>query len=63
MKLIVSSDAADVNFEVALAVLDQAVEEGVARAEVPKEGRREWAEKKRWKPEYAEFEYAEDGLR
>ncbi len=51
------------NFEVALAILDQAVEEGVARVQVPKDGRREWAEARRWKPVYVEYEYAEDGLR
>ncbi|WVQ84624.1 hypothetical protein IAT38_006779 [Cryptococcus sp. DSM 104549] len=59
-------DAAEVNFEVALAVLEQAVEEGVARAEgVPegKEERRKWAEGKRWLPEYVEFEYDENGLK
>jgi malate dehydrogenase (oxaloacetate-decarboxylating) len=56
-------DAAQVNFEVALAVLDQAVEEGVARADVPaKDERRKWAEAKRWTAEYSEFEYAKDGI-
>jgi len=46
-----------------LAVIDQAVAEGVARADIPNEGRREWAEAKRWQPEYVEYEYAEDGIR
>ena len=52
------------NFEVALAVIDQAVEEGVARADIPpKDKRREWAEQRRWKPEYVEYKYAQDGLK
>ena len=55
--------AADVNFEIALAVIDQAIEDGVAQVDVPKEKRRAWAEEKRWKPEYMEYEYAEDGLK
>lgn len=57
------ADAAKVNFEVALAVLECAVEEGVAGANVPKEGRRAWAAQRRWTPEYPEYEYAEDGLK
>lgn len=54
------SDAAQVNFEVALAVLDQAIEDGVAKVDIPKEERREWAEGRRWKPEYVEYEYGEE---
>lgn len=53
-------DAASVNFEIALAVLEQAIEEGVAQAEgIPNsEGeRRKWAEEKRWVPEYQEYQY------
>ncbi|KAK1922115.1 hypothetical protein DB88DRAFT_497231 [Papiliotrema laurentii] len=57
-------DAAKVNFEVALAVLDQAVADGVARANVPesKEERRQWAQQKRWKPEYPEIRYDPKGI-
>ena len=61
-----SADARSVNFEIALAVLDQAVDEGVARAkDIPesRHDRREWAEKKRWIPEYAEYQYDPEGLR
>jgi malate dehydrogenase (oxaloacetate-decarboxylating) len=56
-------DAPSVNFEVALAVIDQAVEEGVATADVPKskEDRRKWAEARRWVPEYEEYEYDPKG--
>ena len=53
-------DAASVNFEIALAVLEQAIEEGVAQAEgIPNsEGEsRKWAEEKRWVPEYQEYQY------
>ena len=53
-------DAASVNFEIALAVLEQAIEEGVAQAEgIPdSEGeRRKWAEEKRWIPEYQQYQY------
>lgn len=51
------------NFEVALAVLSQAIEEGVASAELPKDPdeRRKWAEGRRWKPEYQKYEYSKDG--
>lgn len=57
-------DAADVNFEVALAVLEQAIEEGSASADVPKgkDERRSWAKSKLWKPEYREYVYDPDGL-
>jgi len=43
-----------------LAVLEQAIEEGVAQAEgIPdSEGeRRKWAEDKRWIPEYQQYQY------
>lgn len=58
-------DAPSVNFEIALAVLDQAIHEGVARAKgIPedKQERRKWAEEKRWIPEYAEYKYDPYGL-
>lgn len=47
----------------ALAVLDTAVDEGVARADVPaKAERRTWAEEKRWTAEYSELVYDKEGL-
>ncbi|GFZ48749.1 NAD-dependent malic enzyme [Saitozyma sp. JCM 24511] len=58
-------DAAKVNFEVGLAVLEQAIEEGVAtEKELPKskEERRKWADQKRWAPEYLEYVYDTEGL-
>nr|XP_031860408.1 uncharacterized protein CI109_004018 [Kwoniella shandongensis]KAA5527480.1 hypothetical protein CI109_004018 [Kwoniella shandongensis] len=60
-------DAPDVNFEVALAVIDQAIKEGVSREEgIPtdKEGRRKWAKGKVWRgSEYLEYQYDEAGIR
>lgn len=59
-----TSDAPRVNFEVSLAVLDKAVDEGVAQAEVPesREERRSWAEKRRWVPKYPEIKYDKNGF-
>ena len=56
-------DAANVNFEVALAVLDQAIEEGAASGDVPKDKdqRRAWAKGRLWKPEYREYVYDPEG--
>ena len=57
-------DAAEVNFEVALAVMNAAEEEGVSRATMPNGSkRREWARSKTWTPTYAQYEYSEDGFR
>jgi malate dehydrogenase (oxaloacetate-decarboxylating) len=42
-------------------VLDQAIEEGVADCDVPKEKRREWAEKQLWVPKYRDYEYDPKG--
>ncbi|ODN94753.1 malate dehydrogenase (oxaloacetate-decarboxylating) [Cryptococcus wingfieldii CBS 7118] len=59
-------DAQAVNFEVALAVIEQAVEEGVSREEGLPKGKeevRKWALEKRWEPEYVEFEYDPEGLK
>lgn len=56
--------ASEANFEVALAVLDAAMEEGVAQNEdIPQDKgqRRNWAESKRWSPVYSRYEYAKDG--
>jgi hypothetical protein len=44
-------------------VFDEAVEEGVARVDIPKEDRRAFAEKRIWKPVYVEYEYDEGGMR
>lgn len=57
-------DAASVNFEVALAVVDAAVKEGVSQADVPVDGeqRRKWAQARRWKAEYTELKYSKDGI-
>ncbi|RSH91897.1 NAD-dependent malic enzyme, mitochondrial [Saitozyma podzolica] len=59
-------DAAKVNLEVGLAVLEQAIEEGVATEKgLPKsmEERRKWADQKRWAPEYVEYVYDTEGER
>ncbi|WVQ74266.1 hypothetical protein IAR50_003863 [Cryptococcus sp. DSM 104548] len=62
-------DAQDVNFEVALAVIKQAVKEGVSREEgLPEDQEdqeevRKWALEKKWAPEYVEFEYDPEGLK
>ncbi|WVR05513.1 hypothetical protein IAU60_002531 [Kwoniella sp. DSM 27419] len=56
------ADSQSVNFEIALAVIDQAVDEGVSKLDVPKEKRREWLKQAIWKPEYPEYEYDKDGL-
>jgi malate dehydrogenase (oxaloacetate-decarboxylating) len=61
-----SADAAKVNLEVGLAVLEQAIEEGVATEKgLPKskEERRKWADLKRWAPEYVEYVYDTEGER
>jgi malic enzyme len=60
------ADVASVNLSVALAVLDQALREGVAQVgEVVKamdEGeRREWARGRQWRAEYREYEFGEEG--
>jgi malic enzyme len=60
---VLTPDAAQVNFEVALAVLDKAVEDRVARADVPDKGeRKKWAEEKRWTAEYSDLVYDKDGV-
>lgn len=59
-----SADAAKVNFEVALAVVEGAVQDGVAQIEVPKEEqeRRKWAEDRRWDAVYPDLTYSKDGI-
>lgn len=53
-------DSPAVNFEIALAVLDQAIEEGVAHVDIPKQKRREWAKSKMWESEYPQYIYDPD---
>lgn len=55
------ADAASVNFEIALAVIDQAIKEGVAECDVSKEERRSWAEKQIWIPRYEDYKYDPKG--
>ncbi|KAK1231082.1 NAD-dependent malic enzyme, mitochondrial [Marasmius sp. AFHP31] len=54
-------DAPDVNFEVGVAVAEQAIEEGIAGVDWKKEEVRERAREKVWKPIYGEYEYDEGG--
>ena len=64
-------DAPSVNFEVGIAVCEQAINEGIAGAEwdgvIKKAGWkdivRKRAEEVRWKPVYAGYEYHKGGLR
>lgn len=56
-------DAPDVNHEVAIAVAEQAIEEGSAGVSWGKEEVRKRAEEVRWVPEYGEYEYDPDGER
>ncbi|RXK40536.1 malate dehydrogenase (oxaloacetate-decarboxylating) [Tremella mesenterica] len=58
-------DIGDINFEIALAVLEQAVQDGDASSEVPKgkEERRNWAKGRRWTAVYPEYEYDEGGYK
>lgn len=42
------ADSRKVNFEIALAVLDAAIDEGVANVDVSKQERRAYAEKLQW---------------
>ncbi|KAL1692091.1 hypothetical protein GGG16DRAFT_90404 [Schizophyllum commune] len=54
-------DAPDVNFEVGVAVAEQAVEEGTAGVRWAKEEVRKRAEEKRWQPVYGEYIYDPEG--
>lgn len=57
-------DAPSVNFEVAVAVVKSAIEEGSAGEEVCKWKEEEVREKvsaRAWRPEYGEYFYSEDG--
>lgn len=55
------SDARDVNTEVAIAVAEQAIEEGSAGVDWKKEEVRRKAKDKQWSPEYREFIYDPEG--
>jgi malate dehydrogenase (oxaloacetate-decarboxylating) len=54
-------DAPSVNFEVAVAVAEQAIEEGVAGVDWKKEQVREKAKEKQWEPVYGTYVYDKDG--
>jgi malate dehydrogenase (oxaloacetate-decarboxylating) len=54
-------DAPAVNFEVAVAVAEQAVEEGSAGVDWRKEDVRARAEEKRWEPLYGTYVYDPEG--
>ncbi|KAL7414248.1 hypothetical protein BDY24DRAFT_386327 [Mrakia frigida] len=54
-------DSRDVNFKIALAVLDQSIEEGSATVDVKKEDREKYARDLQWNPEYEEFVYDAEG--
>lgn len=54
-------DAPSVNFEVAVAVAEQAIEEGVAGVDWKKEEVRDKAKEKQWEPVYGTYVYDKDG--
>lgn len=54
-------EAPGVNFEVAVAVAEQAIEEGSAGVEWSKEEVRERVKEKQWKPAYGEYLYDANG--
>ncbi|KZV85389.1 hypothetical protein EXIGLDRAFT_726152 [Exidia glandulosa HHB12029] len=56
-------DAPDVNFHVAVAVAEQAIEEGSAGVEWGKDEVKERARQARWEPVYQEYVYDVEGLR
>ncbi|KZP29332.1 hypothetical protein FIBSPDRAFT_727525 [Athelia psychrophila] len=55
------ADSPSVNFEVAVAVAEQAIEEGLAGVDWKKEEVREKAKEKVWEPIYGEYIYDKDG--
>ncbi len=55
------ADAPDVNFEVAVAVADQAIAEGIAGVEWNDQEVRERAKELQWLPIYGEYVYDEKG--
>ena len=54
-------DAPKVNFEVAVAAIERAIEEGVAGVNWRKEEVSEKVEEMQWQPVYAEFLYDPEG--
>ncbi|KAF9461972.1 hypothetical protein BDZ94DRAFT_1262643 [Collybia nuda] len=56
------ADSPEVNFEVGVAVAEQAIEEGSAGVDWKKGEVREKARNKIWKPVYGEYVYDKDGL-
>ena len=54
-------DAPEVNFEVAVAVAEQAIEEGSAGVKWGKDEVRKKAHEMQWSPLYGEYEYDENG--
>ncbi|KAG7100115.1 hypothetical protein E1B28_001895 [Marasmius oreades] len=54
-------DAPEVNFEVGVAVAEQAIEEGVASVKWKKEEVRDRARERVWKPVYGEYVFDENG--
>ncbi|OCF38112.1 malate dehydrogenase (oxaloacetate-decarboxylating) [Kwoniella heveanensis BCC8398] len=59
-------DAPEVNFEIALAVIEAALKDGVAtEKEMPEdaEERKKWAKEKSWAPVYSEYEYDAEGMK
>lgn len=54
-------EAPEVNFEVAVAVVEQAIEEGSAGVDWGKGEVRERVKEKQWKPIYGEYVYDKDG--
>lgn len=54
-------DAPSVNFEVAVAVAEQAIEEGIAGVDWKKEEVRAKAKEIQWEPIYGEYVYDKDG--
>lgn len=54
-------DSPAVNLEVAIAVAEQAIEEGTAGVDWKKEDVRERAIEKQWKPTYGKYEYDPNG--
>jgi malate dehydrogenase (oxaloacetate-decarboxylating) len=55
------ADSPEVNFEVSIAVAEQAIEEGSAGVEWKKEDVRAHAQEKRWIPEYGTYVYDPQG--
>jgi malate dehydrogenase (oxaloacetate-decarboxylating) len=56
-------DAPVANLEIAVAVAEQAFEEGIQGVIWTKEEARTKAEEKQWWPVYGRYEYAEDGAK